>query len=157
MKEERTDKEQLDFISKVLSIRDGFQNPYADLWDAIYWRTDEEFAPVTFWVNCNDLFWWATADNEEITPENFHLLKEAVNDVASALGAADPSYDKKLSIEEWKVAFDLWRKVGSYAADLFCARSRKMRPQHPCYKIYPQILHPLFDVCGPKRDPKEEG
>lgn len=150
------DASRLAFVSQVLSLRDDFLDAYAGIWDHVSWRTDDEYAPVTFWMNCNDLFWWATADDEEITRENVESISEAVRDVSSALGTRNPS-DRDWKPADWSAAFDAWKKVGGYAADLFCARSRKMRPQRPCYKRYPEALKPLFDACGPERDPKSEG
>lgn len=145
-----------EFVLKILSIKDAFTDPYAGLWEYIWWRTDHEYSPVTFWVNCNDLFYWACADSEAITPKNFDQLKIAVDDVALYLGAKDPS-EGKYEPEGWSERYDLWKKVGSIAADLFCARVRGMRPQRPCYKRYPEEVKPLFDACGPERDPKSEG
>ena len=115
----------LEFYLKVLDAV-AFDNC-----EMIWWRTDDEYAPVTFFVNCNDLFWWATADGEKVTPENVHLLKESFEDVAaiddcSALGDA-----------------------------LFCCRVRKMRPQGAAYPK-DERLWPLFDECGPDRDVDKE-
>jgi len=152
-----TDSKHLSLISNILSINDGFADPYAGLWEHIWWRTDGEYAPVTFFVNCNDLFYWACADGEKITAENFGQIKQAVDDVAAALGVCDPRNRAKRPVGSDGHLYDAWRTVGSHAADLFCARVRQMRPQRPCYNRYPDALKPLFDACGPERDPKEEG
>lgn len=98
-----------------------------DLCDMIWWRTDTEYAPVTFLVNCNDCFYWGSADAEEITSDNLAILEAAIAD-CKALSAAH------------------------YAGDLFAARVRKMRPQGACYNHYPKELWPLFDECGPQRE-----
>jgi len=105
-----------------------------DCYGIITWASHGEFAPLTFFVNCNDLFWWATADAETLTPEGLPLLRQAIADVVAATGPEDRF-----------VGFDLW-----------CARTRKMRPQQPAYPQN-ERLRILFDVCGPVRDPKEEG
>jgi len=152
----------LEFVSSVLSIGDGF-NEYGNLWESIWWRTDGEYAPVTFFVNCNDLFHWATADAEKLTPENLPELRQAVADVRAARGVPTghfPRLDRDATNEERnKEAADwsCWYDAGGMGADLFCARVRKMRPQRPCYERWPPELHPLFDACGPERDRKEEG
>jgi len=148
-------EDALVFIGKVLSINDGFTDLYAGIWDSIWWRTDDEYAPVTFWVNCNDLFYWACADCETITTENFDLILQTVNDVAAAMGAVSPrSRDKNVPFKE---TYDAWKSVGGYAAELWCCRVRGMRPQQPCYKNIPDVLKPFFDAAGPERDRKSEG
>ncbi len=97
--------------------------------DDLWWRTDNEYAPVTFFVNCNDLFFWASADLEKVTKDNIADLEQAYIDA----DLADP-------------------ELGTvYASLLFCARMRKMRPQKPYYKSLPVLLHPLFNACGPER------
>lgn len=81
---------------------------------------------------CNDLFWWATADCEPITPANVELLEQAW----AALKGLDQDY---------------------YVGDLFAAMSRQMRPQQPCYERMNEHVKVLFDACGPVRDRKDEG
>lgn len=95
----------------------------------IWWRTDGEYAPITFFANCSDEFVWACADSEPIIPENFELLKSTFDDCAAAV--------------------DLGH---CHAIELFCARVRKQRPQGASYKLYPSELWPLFDACGPERE-----
>ena len=97
-----------------------------DTCEDVWWRTDGEYAPITFIVNCDDLFYWACADAVEITEDNFPLMVQAYGD-ADAINCP------------------VW------AATLFCTRTRAMRPQPPCYKGFPQVLWPLLDECGPKR------
>lgn len=93
-----------------------------DATQAIWWRCDGEYAPITFFINCNDLFFWACADCETITPENLPILAQAYED-SEYLGAA-----------------------------LFCARVRKMRPQGAWYSYCDRKEWPLFDACGPERE-----
>lgn len=100
--------------------------------DMLWWRTDGEYAPITFFVNCNDLFWWATSDAEDVTPENVHLLEESIKDVEA--------------IDD----------CSSWATSLFCCRSRKMRPQGAAYPK-DKRLWPLFDACGPAREVDKSG
>jgi hypothetical protein len=119
-----------------------------DLHDSIWWRCDGEYAPITIWVNCNDLFYWACADLEELTIDNLPVLAQAIADareVDSVLGALR-------------------------GCSLFCCRMRGMRPQQPAYPkensytvggvktvIPAEDWKALFDACGPERDPKDEG
>lgn len=96
--------------------------------DILWWRTDGEYAPVTLFVKCNDLFWWACADLEQVTPENVGELERAFADAK----AAHPQFGEV------------------YADSLFCCRVRGMRPQGCCYPPERE-LWPLFDACGPER------
>ncbi len=91
--------------------------------DGLWWRTDGEYAPVTFMVNCNDLFFWACSDAEVITEDNISEFEQAYKDIDSP-----------------------------YAQILFCCRVRGMRPQKPYYKHIPEKFHKLFDSCGPERE-----
>jgi len=50
-----------DFICIVLDLY-----ARADLHDELWWRTDGQYAPVTFFAMCSDFFDWATADCEPI-------------------------------------------------------------------------------------------
>lgn len=52
----------LPFICRVLAIFNGFDGPGTD---GLWWRTDDEHAPVTFFASCNDLFMWGCADAED--------------------------------------------------------------------------------------------
>lgn len=97
--------------------------------DEIWWRTDGEYAPVTFFVGCNDLFFWACADAEAITDENIDIFEQSYRDAANATDDGD-----------------------LYGHLLFCCRARGMRPQKPYYAHFPDELHPLLDGCGPERD-----
>lgn len=116
----------------ILDVLDTFGHGMAEM---ITWRTDEEYAPVTFWVNCNDLFYWATSDGEDITPENLPVLKQAFVDLESAY----PHMGK------------------CWAGELFAARVRGMRPQRRVLDKYHESIRPLFLAAGPERDPASEG
>lgn len=107
-------EEKHDFILRVLKI---FQEYPEDL----IWGIDEQ-NNVKFYINCNDLFYWGTADAEEITINNINLLEKIKT-----------KYENEYSF--------VWK-------DLFCCRSRKMRPQKSVYTIIPKALHHLFDACG---------
>ena len=139
---------KLKFVTAVLALADS-DGGTTKLWDNIFVIVRD--GEVTFMVNCNDLFWWATADGEYITPDNLPILLKAVQDVRAALGV--PSEPGGADRERW----ERWYDAPSFAGELFAARVREMRPQRPCYKSYPPELVPLFDACGPERDPKEEG
>lgn len=119
-----TDSERLEFIMRVLRTT-AFENC-----DDIWWRTDDEYAPLTLFVNCSDVFCWGTADAEEVTPENVAIMEQAYADCR----AADP------------------RSGYIYGSMLFCARVRGMRPQGAAYPGEDhKALWPLFDACGPER------
>lgn len=48
--------------------------------DVIWWRCDGEYAPITFFVRANDLFYWACSDGEELTIENLAVFQQAFRD-----------------------------------------------------------------------------
>jgi hypothetical protein len=105
---------------------------YADeeeLADLIYWRTNDEFAPCTFFVLANDLFFWGSADGEPITAETLPILKKAIDDckaIDNVCGCIDGCL-------------------------LYACRVRKERPQGASYPS-DRRLWPLFDACGPEKE-----
>lgn len=98
-----------------------------DVHSFLFWRVENN-GQIKFYIVCNDLFAWALADLQELTPENLPELKQALQDIHTLA----PDHD----IE---------------GMDLFCARQRKMRPQGAAYPKN-KDLWPLFDACGPERD-----
>jgi hypothetical protein len=100
----------------------------------LMFRLTEDRKDLMFLVNCSDVFWWGTADCEQLTPENFPRLQQAVEDTR-AKSKEEEHYHYMTS-----------------APLLFVARERKMRPQGAYYnRIHPPHW-PLFDACGPARD-----
>lgn len=96
----------------------------ADDYESLVWRvsrTDTD-ADVKLLSNCSDVFFWATADLEEITAADIPLLEQSLADL--------------------KVT-----KQTEYFPDLFAARKRKMRPQKPVYKSMNEATAALFDAC----------
>jgi hypothetical protein len=140
-------EDTLAFVTDVLEILD-LDSDYGDLHDAVF--TIVRNRRIVFMVNANDLFYWACADGEDITPENLPALTQAVTDVRSALGVSEQPVASD-------AAWDRWYTAGGLGAKLFAARIRGLRPQRPYYASFPASLHPLFDACGPERDPKDEG
>lgn len=100
-----------------------------DLHDLIYWRTDGEYSPITFWVNSNDVLAWGCSDGEEVNEETLPVLKKAVKDCK----AIDPM------------------RAAMVGCDLFACRMNKLRPQGAAYPAN-RDLWPLFDACGPERE-----
>ena len=103
-----------------------------ELFDLI--RDDESGVSISLWgdgptfeVNCNDLFWWACADAEELTLEEIPDLLRALE-------------------ESPKFGTDLW-----------VARKREMRPQDPYYSYFTPQETELFNACGPERAKDEQG
>lgn len=101
-----------------------------DAHSELWWRTDSEYAPITFFVNCNDLFCWGCADCEEIENDN--------------------------DLEALKLAFEDCKnthRLGQYYASLlWVCRKRKARPQGAYYSHFMKELWPLFDACSPERE-----
>jgi hypothetical protein len=113
------------FILEVLQLTAMFPN---DLCSELMWRCDREYAPITFFINCSDLFYWGCADGETVTKENIHILRESIKDLAPyALSRQDASL-------------------------LFCCRVRKMRPQGAYYKYIDKEVWHLYDEAGPERE-----
>lgn len=100
-----------------------------DIRDMLYWRTDGEYAPITFYIITNDLMYWGCADAEAVNAETLPILKQAISDCK----AIDPVLG---AIE---------------GCNLFACRVRKMRPQGAAYPDE-RGLWPLFDACGPERE-----
>lgn len=140
--------DNIEFIRNVLSLGNGF-NEYGSLWDSVWWRTDDKYFPVTFFVNCNDTFALSCADCEKITPENFQLLIDSVADVRKVFNVKDSGRYTKDDFDIEK--FNKWYDSGGYGSLLWCCRVRKERPIEYCYTKIPEILHPLFDAAGPPR------
>jgi hypothetical protein len=116
----------LGFILRVLRVFS-----WADATADLYWRCDDQYAPVCFFADCSDTFDWGSADNEEITPQNIELLEQSVNDVAALV-----------SVSRW----------GYLGIALFCARVRGMRPMQTYVDAIPDECKRLFDACGPERE-----
>jgi hypothetical protein len=96
-----------------------------DFDNGVWWRVD--MTPggnreMRLYAECNDLFFWATADAEEITVADIPLLRQALAD----LRAVDAEYE---------------------LGHLFAARKRKMRPQKPCYRDKAPEVAALYDAC----------
>lgn len=100
-----------------------------DIHEDIYWMLDEE-DNFEFSVNCSDIFWWGCSDGEKLTPENFDVLVQAIED------------EKKIRASVYTV----WGPM------LFCARMRKQRPQGAVYESIDEAVWPLFDACGEERE-----
>lgn len=115
-----------EFVERILRLFAMF--PY-DMNDTLLWRVDGKWAPITFMVNCNDDFWWATSDCEVITPDNIELLEQSIRDAVDTAGDPRDAY--------WGVL-------------LFCARIRGMRPQGAAYPEK-AALQELLNSAGPER------
>lgn len=109
------------FVLRVLDVM-----ARTDQRDALFWNTTGEYAPITFFVTCPDLFHWASADAEPLTAETLADFERALADARAACGS------------------DTW------GPELYCARRRGMRPQGAAYPE-DKRLWPLFDACGPER------
>lgn len=84
----------------------------------------------TFSFNCNDEFFWACSDEEEILPTDLPILRKAFEDLR-ATGT---------------------NRYSIFGADLFVCRKRGMRPQGACYPESVPEMWPLLDACGPERE-----
>lgn len=116
----------LENILRLLSIFDECKG--GGYTDDIWWRTDSQYAPVTFFVNCNDLFAWGCSDCETVLPSDLDDIQKAVNDC---------NKNKE-------------DRLGVHGSLLWVARKRKLRPQKAYYKSFTEVEKILFDACGPK-------
>lgn len=93
-----------------------YDNIDPSLPDKIQKLNDDEFlwfglnkkdfwSDIKMFVVCNDLFWWAVADLEDVTLEEIPALYDAC-------------YDENGEIKKW-------------GSDIWCCLHRGMRPQHP--------------------------
>ena len=105
-------------ILKLLAKHDSCED--------VTWSFEGEL--VTFFINCNDLFYWACADAEPITDKNIGMLEKSYSDASN------------------------YENGEIYASLLFCCRERNMQPQGAYYREIPEDLWPLFNNCGPDRD-----
>jgi len=99
-----------------------------DIQDCLWWHFPPGQDEPKFLVNCNDLFYWATADAEEVTAETLPDLRQAIKECQ----AIDPVCGELDGV------------------NLYAARRRKTRPQNCCYPRKKE-LWPLFDAAGPER------
>ena len=138
----------------ILEILDLFDK--YDLTINLMWQVDLEKEELHLMVLCNDLFYWACADVEEITLENLPLLKQTIQDL---IEMADKVISNTFMLfngtskrEEHILKRTHEIEYLHYATDLFCCRSRKMRPQDAYYRNLPESISALFDACGPERN-----
>lgn len=120
-------KEELSFIKSLLGLMD-VHVAHSDL----FWRIGPESA-IRFFINCNDEFYWATSDVEQVLPGDLESLAKAYADARDAL-------------------------CEYYGGLLWVARKRNMRPQGPYFQYFTtDALVNHFLAAGPERDPKETG
>lgn len=127
----------------------------ADQHDGFWWRANEpQYEPFKILINCNDLFYWACADAEEVTPDTLDVFERSIRDV----GALHERWGKWLTTN----VRDGAKKMSDpdappYVATslgllLYCARVRKMRPQGAFYDAFPPEVADMFDAAGPERE-----
>lgn len=131
------DAQHLAYVVAVLGV---FAD--ADFHDGgLYWHVKD--GRVHFAAMCSDTFHWASADAEEIRPDDVPLLRSCLTDLQRLDGIAP-----------------------AYLPELYAARRRGMRPmrlylwpkrQAPALAEGWAAVRDLFLACGPERDPATEG
>lgn len=119
----------------------------AEIVKVFRWFGDNELCSDLWWrpgaggfleifVRCNDMFWWATADAEEVTVADLPSLQQAYADLEKCGNCNE-----------------------AYAPQLWVARKRGMRPQTPWWsrEKFEDVVQALFLAAGPERDRKDEG
>lgn len=91
-------------------------------------------------IRCNDVFYWGCGDREVITADNVATLEQTITDMR----------ELEQQVPERK---HHRHRPTSHIGQLFCCRSRKMRPQGALYQYLPPELVPYYDACGPEREP----
>lgn len=99
-----------------------------DCCEILSWTIDDD-DKLIFFINCNDVFAWGCSDAVDIEVEDFDLIRQTFEDIAS--------------INKFLVG---------YAYLLICARKLKLRPQGAVYRDSYKDLWPLLDACGPERE-----
>lgn len=97
----------------------------ADDYESLSWRvtkSPDDSYEMRLFANCSDLFFWATADCEEVEFADLGLLNATLADL------------RELNCEY-------------LLPELFACRKRKLRPQAPAYKNYDVAVRALFDAC----------
>lgn len=112
-------------LLKILAKHDGHED--------VFWREDKE-GELHFFVNINDVFYWATSDAEKILDEDLDDLEQAYND----------------SREAGKY------RIGIYGSLLWVCRKLKMRPQGAYFYHISEEEWPLFLAAGPPRGKDKE-
>lgn len=114
-------------ILRLLSIIER-----ADSRDDLLWYVKGQH--VDFCILCSDVFWWGTADFEEIYPEDLDDLEATLEECQALKKSKEAPY------------------AAVYATTLWVAKKRKMRPQGAFYKNMDTKLAELFDKAGEKRE-----
>jgi hypothetical protein len=96
----------------------------ADVREDLLWHVTDDQLYLS--ADVSDIFDWASADSEEITPETLPVLEQAYKDLKAVGGEG-------------------------YLADLYGARMRRRRPQGAAYPESPEIIE-LLNACGPPRE-----
>ena len=104
--------------------------------DGLHWKVAgtprHDTRDMRLYAICSDVFYWGTADLEEITREDVALLERCAADLAGPEQA--------------------------YLPELFAARKRGMRPMRSfCKDMDDEATVALFDACGPERTRESEG
>jgi hypothetical protein len=138
--------QHLKFVSQVL---DFFSKN--DVTEDLMWSVDHNL--VRFSAQCSDVFHWASADSEDIGPDDLPLLQQCIDDLrATEIDAAVV-----------------------YTAELYAARKRGMRPMRKWFdavidgsrteRLLSRALdgprnerfRELFLAAGPERTRESEG
>lgn len=132
--------EKFDFVRQVLHIACETDHQEELRW---YLGADGT-GPVQFFLDCSDTFHWASADSEEIRPDDLPLLRQCVSDLTEIYGSV---------LRVW--ALDT----------LYAARKRQMRPMQAWFKQFEKYrtnpedakVFALLMAAGPERTRESEG
>lgn len=124
------------------------------------WQKPEYVEYPTFAVSCSDSFHWASADGEEIEPEDIPLLKQCIEDLkatgAEAWGAEVPLLyaARKRGMRPMRLWLQRLR-TGNYGKD---TRTEAQREEWESkYGETHEKMYQLFIAAGPERTRESEG
>lgn len=100
-----------------------------DLTESYFIRPDYDTQNIMICVHCSDMFFWGTADAEELTPEDLPDLQKAIQDVKTA------------------------GEFGFYGVDLWTARKRNLLPQNAWLNTLPRDLAQIYIQEFEAREP----
>ena len=124
-----------------------------DLHEGFWWRANEpQYEPFKILINCNDLFFWACADCEEVTPDTLEVFEQSIRDVGVFHNRWGDHLRAERDVPREKRTPEPPYVAMSLGLLLYCCRVRKMRPQGAYYDAFPPGVVDLFDAAGPERE-----
>lgn len=123
----------LAYVLEVLGVCAEAESTYVDT--PVFWNRPAD-GRIVFYAMCSDMFFWAGADAEEITPADLPLWRRTMEDLR---------------------ALPNWDGCG-WLGELYACRKRQMRPMNAWFRAceknnrLPVATRVLFEAAGPPRE-----